>query len=80
MLSTNFRIQNGSPAKNGAKMLTLMITRCACAYIHQNCLQFAETKCGCRPWHVPSEDGAKMCFVVGNICFQQVIVGAILVN
>ena len=36
-------------------------------------LQFAETKCGCRPWHVPSEDGAKMCFVVGNICFQQVL-------
>ena len=34
--------------------------------------QYAETKCGCRPWHVPSEEGAKMCFVVGNICFQQV--------
>ena len=33
--------------------------------------QHAENKCGCRPWHVPSEDGAKMCFVLGNVCFNQ---------
>ena len=33
--------------------------------------QHAENTCGCRPWHVPSEDGAKMCFVVGNVCFNQ---------
>jgi len=47
-------------------------------YTMSNCLlecswKFAEAKCGCRPWHVPSEDGAKMCFVVGNICFKQVM-------
>ena len=36
--------------------------------------QVAESKCGCRPWHVPSVDGgAKMCFVVGSVCFQQVV-------
>ena len=36
--------------------------------------QVAESKCGCRPWHVPSVDGgARMCFVVGSVCFQQVL-------
>jgi len=47
-------------------------------YTKSNCLlecawKHAENTCGCRPWHVPSENGAKMCFVVGNVCFNQVM-------
>ena len=84
MLSVNFRIfWNGHPSEHRAKMLILIRWLptheiCNCAQVPQNSLQFAETKCGCRPWHVPSEDGAKMCFVVGNICFQQVTVATIM--
>merc|ERR1712223_1710376 len=45
-------------------------------YTKSNCLlecawKHAENTCGCRPWHVPSEDGAKTCFVLGNVCFNQ---------
>ena len=29
--------------------------------------------CGCKPWHVPAEDGTETCFVLGNVCFSQVM-------
>ena len=32
-----------------------------------------EEVCGCKPWHVPAEDGTETCFVLGNVCFSQVI-------
>ena len=45
-------------------------------YTKSNCqLECAWTKaaqiCGCRPWHVPAQDGDQMCFVLGNVCFRQ---------
>ena len=33
----------------------------------------AEEVCGCKPWHVPAEDGVKTCFIVGNVCFDQIM-------
>ena len=41
--------------------------------------QEAETICGCRPWNIPSEDGSSMCWVVGNVCFHQVLVSSFFV-
>ena len=35
--------------------------------------QEAENICGCRPWNIPSEDGSTMCWVVGSVCFHQVL-------
>ena len=33
----------------------------------------AEEQCGCRPWYVPSLDSAQTCFVLGNLCFDQIM-------
>ena len=33
----------------------------------------AEEVCGCKPWHVPAEDGVKTCFILGNVCFDQIM-------
>ena len=33
----------------------------------------AEEICGCKPWHVPAEDGSSTCFVLGNVCFDQIM-------
>ena len=33
----------------------------------------AEEICGCKPWHVPAADGSKTCFVLGNVCFNQIM-------
>ena len=33
----------------------------------------AEEICGCKPWHVPAEDGSETCFVLGNVCFDQIM-------
>ena len=30
----------------------------------------AEEICGCKPWFIPAKDGTTMCFVLGNICFE----------
>ena len=38
-----------------------------CAWKH------AEEVCGCKPWFVPSTDDSEMCFILGNICFQQIM-------
>ena len=29
--------------------------------------------CGCKPWHVPSDDNTETCFILGNVCFQQIM-------
>ena len=33
----------------------------------------AEEICGCKPWHVPAVDGSNTCFVLGNVCFDQIM-------
>ena len=33
----------------------------------------AEQICGCKPWHVPAGQGSNTCFVLGNVCFQQIM-------
>ena len=33
----------------------------------------AEQVCGCKPWDVPASDGSKLCFILGNVCFSQVM-------
>ena len=33
----------------------------------------AEEICGCKPWHVPAGDGSSTCFVLGNVCFDQIM-------
>ena len=33
----------------------------------------AEEICGCKPWHVPAVDGSEICFVLGNVCFDQIM-------
>ena len=47
-------------------------------YTESNCLlechwARAEDTCGCRPWHVPSLDQSQTCFVLGNVCFRQIM-------
>ena len=47
-------------------------------YTESNCnlecaWQEAATVCGCKPWYVPSLEGEKMCFVLGNICFEKMM-------
>ena len=47
-------------------------------YTRSNCeLECAWTKaaeiCGCKPWHVPALDGEETCFVLGNVCFDQIM-------
>ena len=47
-------------------------------YTKSNCqLECAWTKaaeiCGCKPWHVPALDGEETCFVLGNVCFDQIM-------
>ena len=47
-------------------------------YTQSNCqLECLWTKayeiCGCKPWHVPTLNGEKTCFYLGNICFQNVV-------
>ena len=47
-------------------------------YTESNCqLECAWRKahdvCGCKPWHVPAKDGTQMCFVLGNLCFDQIM-------
>ena len=47
-------------------------------YTQSNCLlecswRRAEAVCGCRPWYVPAVDGAEVCFVLGNLCFDQIM-------
>ena len=47
-------------------------------YTESNCkLECAWTraaeKCGCKPWYVPSVDGEEMCFILGNLCFEQIM-------
>lgn len=29
--------------------------------------------CGCKPWFIPTLDGEKTCFYLGNICFQGIV-------
>ena len=38
-----------------------------CAWKH------AEEVCGRKPWFVPSSDGSQMCFILGNVCFYQIM-------
>ena len=33
----------------------------------------AEEICGCKPWFVPATDGSQICFVLGNICFEDIM-------
>ena len=33
----------------------------------------AEEVCGCKPWHIPAIDGTETCFILGNICFDQIM-------
>ena len=33
----------------------------------------AEEQCGCKPWYVPSLDSSQKCFVLGNLCFDQIM-------
>ena len=33
----------------------------------------AEQVCGCKPWHVPASDNSKTCFLLGNVCFSQIM-------
>ena len=33
----------------------------------------AEEVCGCKPWHIPAIDGTQTCFILGNICFDQIM-------
>ena len=33
----------------------------------------AEELCGCRPWFVPSLDGSTQCFVLGLMCFDDIM-------
>ena len=33
----------------------------------------AEEICGCKPWFVPAENGTETCFVLGNVCFQEIM-------
>ena len=33
----------------------------------------AEKHCGCRPWYVPSLDHFETCFILGNLCFDQIM-------
>ena len=47
-------------------------------YTENNCLiecawSKAQEICGCKPWHVPSADGEEMCFVLGQVCFDQIM-------
>lgn len=29
--------------------------------------------CGCKPWYIPAVDGTETCFILGNICFDQIM-------
>ena len=31
----------------------------------------AEEVCGCKPWYIPAENGTTLCFILGNVCFQE---------
>ena len=47
-------------------------------YTESNCkLECAWNKslevCGCKPWHVPSDDNTQTCFILGNVCFEQIM-------
>ena len=47
-------------------------------YTESNCnlecaWQEAASVCGCKPWFVPSLEAEKMCFLLGNICFEQIM-------
>ena len=47
-------------------------------YSENNCkLECAWNKakqiCGCKPWHVPSLPGDEMCFILGQVCFDQIM-------
>ena len=47
-------------------------------YTKSNCeLECAWTKaaeiCGCKPWHIPTMDGEETCFIIGNVCFDQIM-------
>ena len=33
----------------------------------------AEEICGCKPWFVPATDGSQVCFVLGNMCFEDIM-------
>ena len=33
----------------------------------------AEEVCGCKPWYIPATDGTETCFILGNICFDQIM-------
>ena len=33
----------------------------------------AEEICGCTPWYIPAVDDSQMCFILGNLCFDQII-------
>ena len=46
-------------------------SRCRSLKYNSSCC--LEEVCGCKPWHVPAEDGTKTCFVLGNVCFSQVM-------
>ena len=33
----------------------------------------AEEVCGCKPWYIPATDTTETCFILGNICFDQIM-------
>ena len=33
----------------------------------------AEQVCGCKPWDVPASDHSNRCFILGNVCFSQIM-------
>ena len=47
-------------------------------YTESNCKMECAWKkakeiCGCKPWYIPALDGEEMCFVLGNVCFDQIM-------
>ena len=41
--------------------------------IHPIVFRRAEEVCGCKPWHIPATEGTQTCFILGNICFDQIM-------
>ena len=47
-------------------------------YTQSNCIlecswAKAEEICGCKPWNVPAADDSETCFILGNVCFDQIM-------
>ena len=47
-------------------------------YSESNCRlecawETAESVCGCRPWFIPSRNTSEVCFVLGNVCFHEIM-------